>query len=74
MEQEPQVTEISREELRRRLRDLRLVLVDVLPRTSFEECHIPGAVNLPVDEIRSKARHALPNASQETVVYCRAPS
>ena len=39
------VPEISREELRRRLRDPTLTIVDALPTASYEAAHIPGALN-----------------------------
>ena len=61
---------ISREELRARLNDASLALVNVLPATTFADGHIPGSVNLPLAELRQRARAALPNLEQEIAVYC----
>jgi rhodanese-related sulfurtransferase len=64
------LTEISREELRNRLRDTSLTVVDVLPVESYAMEHIPGAINLPYESIASRARELLPNPLAEIVVYC----
>ena len=63
---------VSREEILARLRDPSLALVNVLPRETFAEAHIPGSVNLPVAQIRERAPAALPDRSKEIVVYCAA--
>ena len=62
--------EITREEIRSRLNDPTLRIVNVLPRAAFEECRIPGSVSLPVAEIRSRAREVLPDRSADIAVYC----
>jgi len=61
---------ISREEILNRLQDRALVIVNVTPKESFVEGHIPGSINLPVADIESKARPLLSNPSQEIAVYC----
>ena len=61
---------VSLDELRRRLRDPSLVLVDVLPRESYAGGHIPGAVSLPVAEIPVRAPAVLPDRNADIVVYC----
>src|SRR4029434_5143464 len=40
--------DISRQEILSRRGDPSLLVVDVLPRESFLDSHLPGAVNLPV--------------------------
>ena len=62
--------EITREELLRRLNDPDLQLVDVLPPASFAAQHIRRARNLPVDQVRARAREVLPDPAREVVVYC----
>ncbi len=62
--------EISREELRRRLRDSSLTIVDVLPAVSYAAGHIPGALSIPLEEIASRARELLPDRAAEIVVAC----
>ena len=65
---------ISREEILNRLQDRALVIVNVTPKESFVEGHIPGSINLPVADIESKARQLISNASQEIAVYCAGPT
>lgn len=65
---------ISRDELRARLRDRSLIIVDVLPKEAYAEAHIPGALSLPVAEIEAKARQRISNLNQEIVVYCGGPT
>jgi rhodanese-related sulfurtransferase len=67
-------SEISREELLRRLHDPSLSLVDVLPREAFLAGHLPGSISLPVAEIASRAREVLPRTSLEIAVYCASPT
>jgi len=61
---------ISREEIRARLGDLSLALVNVLPAEAFATGHIPGSISLPLAQINERARHLLRDLSQEIVVYC----
>ncbi|HXF75004.1 MAG TPA: rhodanese-like domain-containing protein [Methylomirabilota bacterium] len=65
---------ISHPELRARLRDQRLVIVDVMPRETYADGHIPGAINVPVAEIETEARRLIPNLWQEIAVYCAGPT
>jgi rhodanese-related sulfurtransferase len=60
------------DELRRRIddEDTSFVLLNVLPRASFEAGRIPGSVHLPLDEIAERVREVLPSPGQEVVVYC----
>ena len=64
------VPHVSREEIRSRLGDPSLALVDVLPAEAFASGHIPGSLSLPVEQINGRARHLLPDLNQEIVVYC----
>ncbi len=61
---------MSRQELSARLRDPRLMIVDVLPRASYDEGHVPGALSLPVAEIPARARMVLPDPHAEICLYC----
>ena len=62
--------EISRDELRGRLHESSLKIVDVLPEASYAAAHIPGSLSLPVEEVASHARELLPDRGAEIVVYC----
>jgi rhodanese-related sulfurtransferase len=65
-----QSSTIHRVELRRRLHDSSLTIVDVLPAESYRAGHVPGAVNLPIAALAARAATALPNRAQPIVVYC----
>jgi rhodanese-related sulfurtransferase len=45
------------------------VLINVLSRETFEQGHIPGSINIPVDEIEDEAPERF-TKSQNLVVYC----
>lgn len=61
---------ITREELRAKIeRGGGFVLVDTLGAEYYEQSHLPGAINLPLEEI-DRATEVLPDKSAEVVVYC----
>jgi rhodanese-related sulfurtransferase len=62
---------VTREELTRRLQDDDLVVLDVRPATEYAAGHLPGAVSIPVGELRRRLAE-LP-ADREIVAYCRGP-
>lgn len=65
---------ISREEIKARLHDRTLLIVDVLPKETHADEHIPGSLNLPLSEIEAKARLLIPDIAQEIAVYCAGPT
>jgi rhodanese-related sulfurtransferase/DNA-binding transcriptional ArsR family regulator len=62
---------ISSAELTRRLDDRRTVVIDVRPREEYDAGHIPGALSIPLGDLR--ARIAELPVSSEIVAYCRGP-
>jgi rhodanese-related sulfurtransferase len=63
---------VTREELARRLRDGDdLVVLDVRPAAEYAAGHLPGALSIPVAELRRRLAE-LP-ADREIVAYCRGP-
>lgn len=48
------------------------VLVETLPAKHFRKAHLPGAINVPVDDARfaEKIRNAAPQNERPIVVYC----
>ncbi|MBI4622688.1 MAG: rhodanese-like domain-containing protein, partial [Verrucomicrobia bacterium] len=62
---------VSREELLRRTRQGSVVVFDVRPEEEFAAGHIPGAVNVPLHDLKRRLAD-LPR-SQEIVAYCRGP-
>lgn len=51
-----------------------LTLVETLPAPFFRHTHLPGAINLPPDEIDSLAPTLLPDKDAAIVVYCAGPT
>ena len=44
-------------------------LVEVLPSPEYEEDHLPGAVNIPLSHIESRAAEVL-DRNRPVIVYC----
>lgn len=65
---------VTLDQLRTRMRDHRVVIVDVLARESYANGHIPGAINIPVAELRARASAELPDRDREIIVYCGGPT
>jgi len=64
------LTLISTDELKQRLEsDRPPVLINVLPQSAHEAKHIPGSVNVPVDDIE-QVKRLVPNTDDAIVVYC----
>jgi len=62
---------VSRKELLRRMRNGLVMLIDARPQEEFTAGHLPGAINLPLSELKRRLRE-LPQ-DQEIVAYCRGP-
>jgi ArsR family transcriptional regulator len=62
---------VSRKELLRRMRDGLVTVIDTRPYEEFAAGHLPGAINLPLSELRRRLRD-LPR-DLEIVAYCRGP-
>jgi len=69
------VVTISRDELKRKI-DVKdhFVLVETLPETAYHHAHLPGAINLPPDQIADLAPQLLPDKNADIVVYCASPT
>jgi rhodanese-related sulfurtransferase/predicted transcriptional regulator len=62
---------ISTEELKRRLKDRSVVVLDVRPSDEYSAGHIPGARSIPVSELEARLKELPKN--REIVAYCRGP-
>ena len=62
---------VTRKELVRRLRSGGVMVLDVRPEDEFRLGHLPGAVNIPLREL--KARLSQFKRSREIIAYCRGP-
>jgi len=58
-------------ELRRLMREDGVTVIDVRPRDEYEAGHIPGAISIPVPELKRRMEE-LPKA-KEVIAYCRGP-
>lgn len=62
---------ISRAELKAKLdRGDPFVLVDTLPAPAYRKSHLPGAINIPSDDILAEAPRRIPDRDVVIVVYC----
>ena len=59
------------EEIERRANDEGYIMLDVRRVDEFEAGHIPGAVNLPNEEIGNEEIAILPDKEQTIYIYCR---
>jgi rhodanese-related sulfurtransferase len=62
---------ITCEELKRRLNDQSVFVLDVRPVQEYMAGHIPGARSIPIDELKARLRE-IPKKG-EVVAYCRGP-
>jgi rhodanese-related sulfurtransferase/DNA-binding transcriptional ArsR family regulator len=62
---------VSRKELMARLKAGVVTVLDVRPRDEFDLGHLPGAINIPLAEL--KRRLADLDPKREIVAYCRGP-
>ena len=62
---------VSLKELRRRMREGDVTVIDVRPEEEYREGHIPGALSIPVVQLKRR----LPEIPKrrEVVAYCRGP-
>jgi rhodanese-related sulfurtransferase/DNA-binding transcriptional ArsR family regulator len=60
---------VSRKELARRLKAKTAIVLDVRPEDEFASGHVPGALNIPMDELTRRIAE-LPK-DREIVAYCR---
>ena len=62
---------ISRAELKAMLDSgAKLTLIEALPRKYYAAEHLPGAISLPLDEVRANALRLIPDHGAPVVVYC----
>ena len=47
-----------------------VTLVEALPPMYYEDTHLPGAINIPHDQVEELAPRLLPDKNAEIVVYC----
>ena len=66
---------ISRDELKKKIDSKeRFLLVETLAAEKFKRSHLPGAINLPPDQIKQLAAQLLPEKNADIIVYCSSPT
>src|SRR5262245_18490944 len=61
---------ITRDELREAIEREEVTVVEELPTSYYDQQHLPGALNLFVDEARERAHEVLPDKDAPIVAYC----
>ena len=63
--------QIHRDEIHAHIRaGTPMQLVEALPEKYYRDGHLPGAIHLPHDEVRTRAGEVLPATDELIVVYC----
>jgi rhodanese-related sulfurtransferase/DNA-binding HxlR family transcriptional regulator len=62
---------VPRKELLKRVRDGLVTVLDVRPPEEYAAGHVPGAINIPLDKLKSRLKEL--KTSKEIVAYCRGP-
>ncbi|MCX2975440.1 metalloregulator ArsR/SmtB family transcription factor [Halieaceae bacterium IMCC8485] len=62
---------VAREELLRRVKEGSTMVLDVRPPAEYAAGHLPGAVNIPLAELKKNL--AVLDLTQDVVAYCRGP-
>lgn len=62
-------TPITRDELRAALEDGSTTVVDALPAAPYGGRHLPGALNLVIDDVDGRAPQLLPDKTAGVVTY-----
>lgn len=62
---------VSRDELKARLRQKSVIVLDVRPAEEYAAGHVPGAISIPVSELKRRLKE-IPKR-QEIVACCRGP-
>ena len=69
------VATISRNDLKLKIdRGDSFLLVETLPAVAYHHGHLPGAINLPPDQVTQIASTLLPDKTADIVVYCAKPT
>jgi rhodanese-related sulfurtransferase len=71
MPEKSAVRSIEREELQAKIEQGdNIVVVEALPPNYYDEGHLPGALNMPHDQVDELAARLIPDKDVEVVVYC----
>lgn len=63
-------TPITRDDVAAGIDRANIIVVEALPRMYYDDAHLPGALNLPHNEVDALAPELLPDKEATVVVYC----
>jgi len=66
-----QLEPVSLNDLKRRLEDGLVTLLDVRPTDEFAAGHVPGALNIPLSELAARLGEV--SGEKQVIAYCRGP-
>ena len=61
---------ISTKDLKAKLDQKEITVVETLAPERYRDAHIPGALNIPPERIKELAPQLLPNKNAEIITYC----
>ncbi len=62
---------ITAQELRQKMDASQdMIVINVLSKESFEKKHVPGSINMPLDELEAQTPKRLPDKDAKIIVYC----
>jgi rhodanese-related sulfurtransferase len=61
---------ISTKDLKSKIDQKQVTVVETLAPERYREAHIPGALNIPPERIKELAPQLLPNKDAKIVTYC----
>jgi len=66
---------ISRDELKAKIdRRDKFALIETLPAQTYQHAHLPGAINVPPEQVQELVPRLLPDKNADIVVYCASPT
>ena len=68
-EKNSSMKKIKLEDLKKRLEENNVKLIEVLDEKDYERSHIKGAINIPLKRIRTEAKKRF-DKDEELIVYC----
>ncbi|MEU8616977.1 rhodanese-like domain-containing protein [Streptomyces sp. NPDC048623] len=64
------VQKITRDELQKKIDEGLVTVVEALPLSYYADKHLPGALNLPLDQVDELSPTLLPDKDAAIVTYC----
>jgi len=70
-DENPELQPLQDQDIQRLAASEDTLLIDVRPRGEYDDSHVPGALNVPIEEIDRFAQDCDP--SKRIIAYCRGP-